>query len=522
MSNIFENKGAMAATIVVAASNSLNRGAANYICDGVNDQVEIQAAIDACVLSGGGLVYLSEGTYSITAPIILKSQVSLAGAGWVTRLELAANCNMFESNPAAQTSFLVIRDMQMGGGAGTYSGDCFHIPAGQLHGDWYYVRLLITHFTGNVIYIESGWQHHVLDSILEQTRGNGTACFYAKPTGVGDTQKVRRVFISGSNLFARPDVEAVAVNAIRWEGEANTEAETLELYYLSVKNCQLVSRGAHTVYLRSLKKFSITGCGDIEERIGGGGYDGIFITDDGVTASRKGVISDNLIGNRYSLRYGISVWGLSEQIGIGINQYNLITGQKVYFDVGVTNAGGFRQQTHNLFMDVLAASVNHVVTAQDLTAATPIACAIAAQPDVPRNITITITDADVSISAFQINVVGVNAKGQADTEQFLFAGGLVQTGNVAFATITSVTVTSIVGANAGDILDVGIGSKLGLSNVIYVAGDVFKVKRNNVNSPPADYTVNATYHTVDPTLGGAIVGGEDFSCWFKSNLNIIA
>ena len=31
----FENKGAMAATVVVAASDSLNKAAANYVCDGV-------------------------------------------------------------------------------------------------------------------------------------------------------------------------------------------------------------------------------------------------------------------------------------------------------------------------------------------------------------------------------------------------------------------------------------------------------------------------------------------------------
>ena len=48
----FENKGAMAATVVVAASDSLNKAAANYVCDGVADNVEIQAAIDA--LPGGG------------------------------------------------------------------------------------------------------------------------------------------------------------------------------------------------------------------------------------------------------------------------------------------------------------------------------------------------------------------------------------------------------------------------------------------------------------------------------------
>ena len=32
----FESKGAMTATVVVAASDSLNKAAANYVCDGVD------------------------------------------------------------------------------------------------------------------------------------------------------------------------------------------------------------------------------------------------------------------------------------------------------------------------------------------------------------------------------------------------------------------------------------------------------------------------------------------------------
>ena len=153
--------------------------------------------------------------------------------------------------------------------------------------------------------------------------------------------------------------------------------------------------------------------------------------------------------------------------------------------------------------------------------APPIVCVIAAQPDVPRNITITITDADVSISAFQIDVVGVNAKGQAATEQFLFAGGLVQTGNMAWATITSITVTSITGAGVGDVLDVGIGIKLGLSNVIYATGDVYKIKKNNANAVVAGAQVNTTYDTYDMAAIGLAVG-DDFTIWYKSNLNVIS
>lgn len=84
------------------------------------------------------------------------------------------------------------------------------------------------------------------------------------------------------------------------------------------------------------------------------------------------------------------------------------------------------------------------------------------QPDVPRNIILNFTDGDALISAFQVDVVGVATDGSATAEQFLFAGGLDQTGSVIHAKITSVTVTSITGNGAGDVLDIGYGVKLGV------------------------------------------------------------
>ncbi len=73
----FENKGAMAATILVAASDSLNKAAANYVCDGVADNIEIQAAIDAVVAAGGGSVKLLDGLYQLSAGIDFAGLVDI-------------------------------------------------------------------------------------------------------------------------------------------------------------------------------------------------------------------------------------------------------------------------------------------------------------------------------------------------------------------------------------------------------------------------------------------------------------
>lgn len=81
----YENKGAMTATVVVAASDSLNKAAANYVCDGVADDVEIQAAINA-LPAGGGKVVLLEGIYNVNNRIDLCSNAVLEGSGWGTQL----------------------------------------------------------------------------------------------------------------------------------------------------------------------------------------------------------------------------------------------------------------------------------------------------------------------------------------------------------------------------------------------------------------------------------------------------
>jgi hypothetical protein len=49
-------------TFVVAASDSLSKGGADFVCDSNNDQVEIQAAIDALPIIGGTIICM-EGNY---------------------------------------------------------------------------------------------------------------------------------------------------------------------------------------------------------------------------------------------------------------------------------------------------------------------------------------------------------------------------------------------------------------------------------------------------------------------------
>ena len=85
--------GQQSGTFLVAASGaSLERkNAANWICDGTNDDVEIQAALDA-LPDGGGKVMLTEGTFTLGAQLARAiDYVTIEGVGAATILNYNAS-----------------------------------------------------------------------------------------------------------------------------------------------------------------------------------------------------------------------------------------------------------------------------------------------------------------------------------------------------------------------------------------------------------------------------------------------
>lgn len=62
------------AKIMIAASNSNSKQKADYICDGVDDEVEINAAITA-IGTVGGVIMLLEGTYYLGARVYVASTI---------------------------------------------------------------------------------------------------------------------------------------------------------------------------------------------------------------------------------------------------------------------------------------------------------------------------------------------------------------------------------------------------------------------------------------------------------------
>lgn len=107
-----------------------------------------------------------------------------------------------------------------------------------------------------------------------------------------------------------------------------------------------------------------------------------------------------------------------------------------------------------------ALGVNSAVladTAMDV-AATTVVTMFAAQPDVPRNLTVKGNDANV---VGDVVIAGVDAAGGAITETIALNGAAVVAGAKAFARVTSITLPHYAAANT-ERVRIGTGAKLGL------------------------------------------------------------
>jgi len=107
-----EDKAKRSVTIIIAASNSKDKTKADYVCDGVADEVEIQTAIN--LLISGGRIILLEGTYNIATNITMGNDIILEGQGWNTILSFtgAGTGSDYYYFIMKNKSRIVIRDLK--------------------------------------------------------------------------------------------------------------------------------------------------------------------------------------------------------------------------------------------------------------------------------------------------------------------------------------------------------------------------------------------------------------------------
>jgi len=100
------------ATVVVAASDASakSKAQADYVCDGTDDQVEIQAAIDT-----EKHVKLTEGTFVLSNRLQLDSDTLLEGSGFGTVLKMANNANAVSVINAVGVNNVIVRSLKVDG-----------------------------------------------------------------------------------------------------------------------------------------------------------------------------------------------------------------------------------------------------------------------------------------------------------------------------------------------------------------------------------------------------------------------
>lgn len=105
------------ATYIVAASDSVHKYEADYFCDGTNDHVQIQTAIDALPATGGEVLLL-DGTYNVEVALVLDSYQTLAGCGRNTLLTTSiADLHIITATGGSGTEKVgvVVRDLFVDG-----------------------------------------------------------------------------------------------------------------------------------------------------------------------------------------------------------------------------------------------------------------------------------------------------------------------------------------------------------------------------------------------------------------------
>lgn len=134
---------------------------------------------------------------------------------------------------------------------------------------------------------------------------------------------------------------------------------------------------------------------------------------------------------------------------------------------------------------------------------------LATRQEIPRNVVVTITDADKSITAGNVTVRGLNASGQPVGETFTMtsgAGTTTFTGNEAYSVISSVVAWGFAGVtNADDNLKVGCGNKIGLPmGANCKLENVFLEQHNAANVAVNSEGIDRTYgtYTSDNAAGG--------------------
>ena len=164
VTNPWRERNGRTSTFVIAASNSLHKASADYICGGVDDQVEVQKAIDALPDIGGKISFLA-GEYRFRDTITCTKPIHLQGEGynWHTQ----GGLTRFYPQSALSNSPLFVFE------GSWYVGEMSDIGVDGFEAGSHTGRLFELHASGGDFQINRcGWYYCEWDTIIHSIAHN--------------------------------------------------------------------------------------------------------------------------------------------------------------------------------------------------------------------------------------------------------------------------------------------------------------------------------------------------------------
>jgi len=209
-----------AATYVVCSAGALDTVSCDFLADGVDDHVEIQAAIDALPTTGGR-VLLSEGVFSVAGSIDLSANLILEGQGFGTEIQQAAGANLHNILSIVWAEGVTVRNLTVNGqkdlqtwgnGVGIRLGD------GASYATVEHINLVDTRGRGISMY---GNSSEVVVQNLRVERTTGDAIY----AGQFNVQVLNNVVLDAGNgiMILQANGSIVTGNVVRDSGRNGIE-----------------------------------------------------------------------------------------------------------------------------------------------------------------------------------------------------------------------------------------------------------------------------------------------------------
>lgn len=190
-------------TYTVAASDAENSADADYTCDGVDDEAEINSALSAVTTSGFRGIRLTEGTFEVNQSAAISipgNNIIIDGQGDATVLNINTGTN--SSVNCSGRSNITFSNMRITGGGASMNrifrlnNGCTNITFENITFD----GVVCTAFTAYIIRLENSWQNITIKNcrFIDKVNGNADACIGNWATAGQDAAGIKVI----NNYFA--------------------------------------------------------------------------------------------------------------------------------------------------------------------------------------------------------------------------------------------------------------------------------------------------------------------------------